>query len=63
VLRNKARDEKISVLEKILEILSELQMMRQDRLKQLNDLLGIDNPELSNAEKLKIYEDFKNTLA
>jgi hypothetical protein len=55
--RNKTKDEKIVLIKRIIDFLSNLKGLREERLKDLNDVFGLEeNTEAS--VKISYYIDF-----
>ncbi|KRX02927.1 hypothetical protein PPERSA_13181 [Pseudocohnilembus persalinus] len=59
--RNKIKDEKIQLIHKIIDMLSNLQNLRDQRLSDLSNVFGIDENAESNV-KISYYIDFVDQL-
>ncbi len=55
--RNKIKDEKIGLIYRIIKMLSNLKGLREDRLRNLNDVFGIEEKAESSV-KISYYIDF-----
>lgn len=55
--RSKIKDEKIALIGRIIESLQQLQTIRQERMKDLINIFGIDDKAESSV-KISYYIDF-----
>ena len=59
--RTKVKDEKIRLIQRIIEQIESLQVLRQDRLRDLVNVFGIDE-NTDSSVKISYFMDFANQL-